>query len=376
MISNKPTNDMKKVNYLLRSARRLINIVVFVLAVLSLGCANEVQKEQHEDKIGATATTEILWHVKAVTPEGRFLDIKAVDAFGTTYEVKAIEKNGQTSFMDIKAYINGKILPVKIIVNKDKYTPVKAIAQDGSVYNIKAIAPNGERLRINGVRRSGNIIHLKAITKNGDEYGVKAISPKGQLNDVKGFKMRIEALEFTMYGSQIYAHVKALAQTGEVGDNFFWHIVAIHPEGYTLDVKAMDSKGNLHDVKAILDEGQRYLLNVNAFVDNDEQLPVKMLMSDDPYKPMAAIGNNGEVYDIIITSRDGDRLDVKGFRRVNNIIDIKVLNVDGIIYAVKALSQKGDLYDVKGIKFLDRDIEIQIQGIDIYAHVKALPQAK
>ena len=366
---------MKKIHFLIRSVRTLPTILVFVLAVLSVGCMKNAPKEQQQDKIVAT-TTETLWHVKAITPEGKFLDIKAIDAFGSTYDVKAIEKNGQTNFMDIKAYVNGKILPVKILVNKDKYTPVKAIAQDGSVYNIRAIAPNGDRLRINGVRRSGNIIHIKALNENGDEYGVKAISPTGQLNDVKGVKMKKEALEYTIYGSEIYAHVKAMVQTGEVGDNFFWHIVAIHPEGYTLEVKAMDSKGNLYDVKAILDEGQRYLLNIKAFLDNGEKLPVKMLISDDTYKPMAAIDTNGEIYDIIITSRDGDRLDVKGVKMVNNIIDIKVLNADGIIYAVKALSPKGDLNDVKGIKFLNQDTEMQIHGVDIYAHVKALPQAK
>ena len=47
---------------------------------------------------------------------------------------------------------------------------------------------------------------------------------------------------------------------------------------------------------------------------------------------------NGEIYNIIITTLDGDRLDVKGVKRLNNIIDIKVLDDEGTIYAVKAIS--------------------------------------
>ena len=98
---------MKKIHFLCRSVRALPTILVFVLVVLSVGCMKNTPKEQPQDKIVAT-TTETLWHVKAITPEGKFLDIKAVDAFGSTFEVKAIEKNGQTNFMDIKAYVSGK----------------------------------------------------------------------------------------------------------------------------------------------------------------------------------------------------------------------------------------------------------------------------
>jgi len=367
---------MKKVNNLISRLKFPSILAVLILLIISISCKNSTS-EEGDLKLSSElikTSEETLWHIKAIHPEGRFLDIKAVDAFGSTFDVYAIQRDGQKSIMDIKAYVKGKILPVKILVNEDKFAPVKAIAEDGSVYNIKAIAPNGDRFRVKGVQRSGNIIHIKAIDNNDEQYGIKAISPKGQLHDVKGIKMKKEDQEYTLHDLDIYAHVKALPQTGDVGDNFLWHIVAIHPEGYALDVKAIDSEGNDFDVKAILDAGQRSLLDIKTFVEQTQQLPVKMLISDAIYKPVVAIGQKGEIFNIIITSLDGDRLDVKGVKRMNNIIDIKVMDNDGTIYAVKAISPKGELNDVKGIKLLSQEIEMKLNGLDIYAHVKALPQ--
>lgn len=368
---------MKNLNYLFRSIRFSGILLVLTLLAISVSCKNSTSEEGDLKLSSEVIKTseETLWHIKAIHPEGRFLDIKAVDAFGSTFDINAIQRDGQKSIMDIKAYVMGKILPIKVLVNEDKFAPVKAIAEDGSTYNIIAIAPNGDRFRVKGVQRSGNIIHIKAIDNNGEHYGIKAISPEGQLHDVKGIKMKKEDLEYTLHGSEIYAHVKALPQTGAVGDNFLWHIVAIHPEGYVLDVKAIDSKGNDFDVKAILDAGQRSLLDIKTFVRQTEQLPIKILISDDTYKPVVAIGQEGEIYNIIITTLKGDRLDVKGVKRLNNIIDIKVLDNDGTIYAIKAISPKGELNDVKGIKLLSQEIEMKLNGIDIYAHVKAIPQA-
>jgi hypothetical protein len=368
---------MKKVNNLISHLKFPSIFIVLILMVTFVSCKNGTSEEGDLKLSSEVVKTseETLWHIKAIHPEGRFLDIKAVDAFGSTYDVYVIQRDGQKSIMDIKAYVKGKILPIKILVNEDKFAPVKAISEDGSTYNIMAIAPNGDRFRVKGVQRLGNIIDIKAIDNNGEHYGIKAISPNGQLHDVKGIKMKKEDLEYSLHGLDIYAHVKALPQTGDVGDNFLWHIVAIHPDGYALDVRAIDSMGNDFDVKAILDAGQRSLLDVKTFVEQTQQLPVKMLISDDIYKPVVAIGQNGEIYNIIITTLDGDRLDVKGVKRLNNIIDIKVLDDEGTIYAVKAISPKGELNDVKGIKLLSQEIEMRLNGHDIYAHVKALPQA-
>ena len=273
---------MRKMNNLIVAIRNVIIIVIFGFSVLLLGCTDSVPKEiQALNKVESKSTTEILWHIKAIHPEGRFLDIKAVDAYGNTFDIKAIQDVNQPSFMNIKAYVSGKILPVKILVNDGKLAPVKAISMDSTFYNIKAIALNGDRLPVKGVKRSGNIIHISAVDKNGSQYPVKAISPAGGLNDVRGIKTAKEDLEYQLYGFDVYAHVKALPQTGNVGDNFLWHIVAIHPDGNTMHVKAIDKEGNTYDVKAIQDSDQRSLLDIKAFMDDSIQLPVKLIVSDD-----------------------------------------------------------------------------------------------
>ena len=155
---------------------------------------------------------DYLWHVRAVDREGRFLDVDAVDKQGNLYDVKAILDAGNLHVMDIKAFVGGRRLPVKILVSKDRYAPVKAIGDDGTIYDIKALTASGEKLDVKGVLRSGNIIHIKAIAPDGTFYGIKAVSPGGQLNDVKGVKMLQEDTELVLHGVAIHAHVKALPQ--------------------------------------------------------------------------------------------------------------------------------------------------------------------
>ena len=241
---------MRKMNNLIVAIQDAKVIAVLGLLVLLMGCTKSEPKEiQAINNVEPKTSTETLWHIKAIHPEGIFLDIKAVDAFGNTFDINASQDPNQKSCMDVKAYVSGKVLPVKLLVNDGKFAPVKAIAMDGTFYNLKAIALNGDRLPLKGVKRSGNIIHIKAVDKNGSHYAVKAISPTGQLNDVKGIKINKEDLEYNIYGFDVYAHIKALPQTGNVGDNFLWHIVSIHPDGYTFQVKAIDKDGNTYDVR-------------------------------------------------------------------------------------------------------------------------------
>jgi hypothetical protein len=159
-----------------------------------------------------TISNDRNWHVKAIHPQGAFLDVKALDKSGKIYDVKAIQDNFQRHLLDVKALVGGEELPIKMLISEDKYTPVKAIATDGTLFDIKALTPEGDKLDVKGVLRSGNIIHLKAINKEGDFYGVKAISPDGELNDVKGIKLAKVATEMNINGHDIYAHVKALPQ--------------------------------------------------------------------------------------------------------------------------------------------------------------------
>lgn len=345
-------------------------IFLFLLS----GC-NETPRE--EEPIAAVQEApepaEVVWHIKAIHPEGRFIDVKALDADGNIYDIKAFQEAGQHQVMDVKALFEGKKMPVKILVSEEAYAPVKAIGEDGTLYDIKALL-EGERLDVKGVRRAGNIIDIKAIGKGGDFYGVKAISPEGQLNDVKGVKMEEGDLEATLHGVAVHAHIKALPQAEGAGDISTWHVKAIHPGGMTLDVKALDAGGNIYDVKALQDAGQRQLMDVKALF-GGEKYPVKILVSGDALAPVKALGPDGTIYDIKALTPDGARLDVKGVRHAGNIIDIKAIGSDGTYYGVKALSPAGLLNDLKGVKMSADTREGTVNGVEVHAHVKALPQA-
>jgi hypothetical protein len=153
-----------------------------------------------------------IWNVKCVQPDGQTLDIKALDKDGGVHDVKAFEENSNTTFLDIKALINGDKVAVKILVTGDERSPVKAIGADGTIYDIKALTPEGKRLDVKGVGRSGNIYHIKVISENGDRMAVKAISPHGLFYDVKGLKFSSEDEEMRLNGVAVRAHVKALPQ--------------------------------------------------------------------------------------------------------------------------------------------------------------------
>lgn len=152
-----------------------------------------------------------------------------------------------------------------------------------------------------------------------------------------------------------------------------WHVKALHPEGYTLDVKAFDLKGNRYDVKALQDATQSYIMDVKTFVGSKE-LPVKVLVSEEEYKPVAAIDEDGNLYEIKAIDKNGKFLPVKGVRKSGYIIHIKALGPEGAYYGVKAISSNGKLNDVKGVKMYDKRLETTMYGVEVHAHVVALPQ--
>ena len=158
-------------------------------------------------------TSDIYWYVKAYRPDAKLLDVKAIDTNGNLYDVKAIQTTDDTSILNVKALVNGKLLPIKLIVkNDDWYFPVKAIDGQGDLVNIKVITDNREILDIKGVSKSGNIIHLRAITKDSVFYNIIAISPQGRVNAVKGVKMLDTPVETVINGVEVFAHVKAIDQ--------------------------------------------------------------------------------------------------------------------------------------------------------------------
>ena len=155
---------------------------------------------------------QIIWHIKAIHPDGYTLDVKAFDDKGNKFDVKAIQDSTQRYIMDVKAFMGSKELPVKVLVSEEAYKPVVAIDEKGNVYEIKAIDKSGQFLSVKGVRKSGYIVHIKALDPGGEFYGVKAISSTGKLNDVKGVKMYDKRLETILNGVEVHAHVVALPQ--------------------------------------------------------------------------------------------------------------------------------------------------------------------
>ncbi len=153
-----------------------------------------------------------IWNIKAVTADGKNLDVKAFDAEGNKFDVKATQDSEQHSFMNIKAFVEGAELPVKIMESSDEYAPIKAIGTDGTIYDIKALTEDNVKLDVKGISRSGNIINVKAINENGEFYGVKAFAPDGKFNQVKGIKIFDRKVEMKVQGHPVYAHLKAINQ--------------------------------------------------------------------------------------------------------------------------------------------------------------------
>ena len=124
-----------------------ICFLLFSFLLVWAGCDNQpgiAEKAMKETVMPVPATPEeVIWHVKAFLPEGKLLDIKALDKEGHIYDVKAFQKEGNLHLMDIKALVDGKKLPVKMLVSDDKYIPVKAIGEDGTIYDIKALKQMG-----------------------------------------------------------------------------------------------------------------------------------------------------------------------------------------------------------------------------------------
>ncbi len=372
--------------------KRFTFLLVFSISLIA--CNNSTSEDKKETKKEeAPKAKEILWQINAIHPEGKTFAIKAIDKEGNQYDVKAIQDSDQHSFLDVKAIVGEKKLPVKMLVSEDQFAPVKAIDRGGVSYDIKAITEDGEKLAVKGITQFGTVVSLKAINKDGKFYGVKAISPTGELNDVKGIKINIKEKEMTLNGFNVFAHIKAMHQSTnklveapkkikkkgkkkgktEAKKSIIWNIKAVTLEGENLDVKAIDTLGNKYDVKAIQDSDQYSFMNIKAFVEGSE-LPVKVLVSDDTYSPVKAIARNGTIYDIKAISPDGTIIDIKGIGRSGSIVDIKAVTENGDFYGIKAFSPDGKLDDVKGIKIFDRAKELNIRGNKVYAHVKAITQ--
>lgn len=170
------------------------------------------KKNKKKPKIYKSGFERVIWNIKAVTPEGKNLAIKAFDKEGNRFDVKATQDSEQHSFLNIKAFVNKDELPVKILESPEgeEFAPIKAIGRDGTIFDIKALSENNVKLDVKGISRSGIIIHVKAINENNEFYAVKAFAPDGKLNQVKGIKIFDRTVEMNLRGNSVYAHLKAI----------------------------------------------------------------------------------------------------------------------------------------------------------------------
>lgn len=187
-------------------------LFLLILMFLTLTFSSRGQNQSSLADSVENINQDIIWHIKAVHPEGYTMDVKAIDEHNNLYDVKALENSNQRYIMDVKAFVGDVMFPVKVLVSEEEYKPVVTILDQGKTYRLVAIDKSGKFLKVKGVRKSGYIIHIKAVDDSGTFYGVKAISKKGKLNDVKGIKMYDKRLEVTLEGVEVHAHVVALPQ--------------------------------------------------------------------------------------------------------------------------------------------------------------------
>ena len=209
-----PKYEVMKTNDRISIPSKILSLVIlFILTCTSGYTQIDLEKRSKLIKPEVEITGEIFWHVKAFRPEAQLLNVKAIDNDGTFYDVKAIQTSESTSILNIKALVNGKQLPIKILLKENaEFYPVKAIREDGSLIDIKALNDDGAILDVKGVSQSGNVIDLMAITADSKTYNIISISPFGEVNAVKGIKMTDSPVEAVINGVSIFAHVKAIKQ--------------------------------------------------------------------------------------------------------------------------------------------------------------------
>jgi len=197
---------------------RALHYIGFLFFYILTGSATNAQTIGEDDSTGNEHEVEIqekviYWHIKAVLPEAKLLDVKAIDKKGNYHDVKAIQDSYDISLLSVKALVNGQSIPIKMIAKEnDEFYPIKAVDYDGTILDIKAIGEDGELLDVKGVSKMGNIIDIRAIDKQKKQYNVISISPQDGVNHVKGLKMFNEEVEAVIHGVKIFAHVKSLRQ--------------------------------------------------------------------------------------------------------------------------------------------------------------------
>jgi hypothetical protein len=155
----------------------------------------------------------------------------------------------------------------------------------------------------------------------------------------------------------------------------YWSIRAIEDNGNFLEIKAIDQAGNMLDIIGVNRADGNQFMDVKA-LEGTELLAVKMLISNDYYVPVKALGKGGEIYDVKAITSDGTKLDVKGVSRAGNTIVMAAITANEKFINIKAISPDGRSREVRGIKFEEENLELELMGIKILAHIKAVPTPK
>lgn len=156
------------------------------------------------------------------------------------------------------------------------------------------------------------------------------------------------------------------------GQDGNWPVMAIDNKGDLMPVYAMFEDGTKLPIVAILKDEANHFMDVKVMSGNNE-LAVKLLVSNDYYVPMKAIDSEGTIIDIKAINQAGDILDVKGVSRIGNTVKIAAIDAAENYIPVKAISNDGVTRDIYGVKFTTDNTEMELHGVKVMAHVKALP---
>ena len=111
---------------------------------------------------------------------------------------------------------------------------------------------------------------------------------------------------------------------------------------------------------------------INSIVSEADQVVDVNIMN--PYNDKSYPKDKTSILDIKAIAKDGNTFDVKGVYHSGNIIHLKAVNPNGDFYGIEAISPKGWINDVRGIKMFDSPVEATINGVEIFAHIKSIPQ--
>ncbi len=223
----------------------------------------------------------------ATLPNGSPLDIRAFDADGSLHDAKVLQW-GDAHLLDINVLMAGPELPIRMTASDDAFLPVKANAADGKLMDVKATSPDGPKLEEEGVEWSGRIALIKAMGPGQTLRGVNAISPEGRMHDVEGVRMSDGPEKGKVAGFAISACIKFLPQTIAKNEDLIWNVKGIGTEWYPFGVKAIVKNRSVHEVKAFMENGDRWIMDCKALVE-EKEVAVNMLLSDDALISVKAV---------------------------------------------------------------------------------------